>query len=209
MEKEITIEAQERKLGVRNPARKALRNGQISCVYYTRKENIPLFVDRHDFEKKLPHINTNTLISLNIAGKEKKALIQDHSIFLFNRRLSHIDFLGVQEGEPFKVKIPLDLQGVSVGVTKGGVLRRFINSVRVLCKSVDIVPSISVDISRLDVGDIIYIRDLVKENQDITFLEPPQKPVVSILASRAAQTAVVESKEVPKNKEEAKNEETT
>lgn len=194
MKQDLVIDAKKRTLGKRNVSKKAFRDEKIACIYYSQSENIPIVIDRSIFEKHIPKLQSNTVFELDIDGDKKRAIIQDYDFFLSNRRVSHIDFLGIEKGRAFKVGIPIELKSRPVGVTKGGTLRRFINKVRVLCKPEDIPNVLEIDIKNLDVGDIVYIRDLAAEHKNLSFLENPKKPVVAVISSRLIATAEAEEK---------------
>lgn len=201
VKQDLVIDAKKRPLGKKNASKKAFRDEKIACVYYSQSENIPIAIDRSIFEKHIPKLQSNTIFELDIDGDKKRAIIQDYDFFLSNRRVSHIDFLGIEKGRAFKVGIPIELKSRAVGVTKGGTLRRFINKVRVLCKPEDIPNVLEIDIKNLDVGDIVYIRDLAAQHKNLSFLENPKKPVVAVISSRILATA--EAAEKAEEKEEA------
>lgn len=201
MKQDFSIDAKKRPIGKKNASKKAFRDEKITCVYYSRSENIPITIDRYIFEKQIPKLKSNTVFQLDIDGEKKKAIIQDYNFFLLNRRVSHIDFLGLEKGRAFKLGIPVELKNRAIGVTKGGTLRRFVNKVKVLCKPEDIPDILDIDIKNLDVGDIVYIKDLATQHKNLRFLENPKKPVVAVISSRLLATAEAEAK--VEEKEEA------
>ena len=186
--KETTIRVQRRPKKVRSSSKKMLRDGKITAVYYSKKDNIPIVLDRHEFEKNLPHYQTNTVFYLDIEGEKKKSIMQEMDFFIVNGRVRHLDFLGLTPGTPFNIQVPVELKGLSIGVTKGGVLRKFVDSLKVSCSTDDIPGIIEIDISDMDVGDIVTVKDLKMKQgkeQGYNFAEPETKPIVSIASSRA------------------------
>jgi large subunit ribosomal protein L25 len=104
------------------------------------------------------------------------------------------------------------LTGDSVGVKgKGGILERPLRQLAVECLPLNIPERISVDVSALDLGDAIHVRDLTA-GEGIRILEDAGRVVASVTAPAAEEVAApVEEKpaepEVVGRKEKEKVEE--
>jgi large subunit ribosomal protein L25 len=98
----------------------------------------------------------------------------------------HADFLEVSMQRKIKVQIPLRLVGEAIGVKlKGGLLEQHLREVSVECLPGAIPSHIQVDISHLDLGHAIHVRELTV-GEDIKVLEDPVRPVVTVLVQRVA-----------------------
>ena len=123
----------------------------------------------------------------------------------------HADFLEVSMTRKIKVQIPLKLVGEAIGVKlKGGLLEQHLREVTVECLPTAIPGHIQVDISHLDLGHAIHVRELTVEG-DVKVVEDPARSVVTVLVQRVAAegTAVAEEEkpaepEVVGGKKEAK-----
>ena len=75
--------------------------------------------------------------------------------------ITHIDFHAITLTEQIRVKIPMVLNGVPVGVKQdGGVLEHFLREIEVECLPTQIPKEISYDIGALKIGDAVHVRDL-------------------------------------------------
>lgn len=96
-------------------------------------------------------------------------------------------FVWADKDSELKVDVPLVFKGEDVcpGLQKGGHLYKIRPSIKYVCPAEHIPPKIEVDISKLDIGDKIYTRDidvhpslkLVRKSEDM--------PVCKILATKA------------------------
>ncbi len=73
----------------------------------------------------------------------------------------HVDFGEISLSEVVRVSIPLHLKGEPEGVkTGGGILQQMLRSVEVECLPNEIIDAFNVDVSKLKVGQSIFVRDL-------------------------------------------------
>ncbi|MBI2883662.1 MAG: 50S ribosomal protein L25 [Candidatus Methylomirabilis oxyfera] len=131
----------------------------------------------------------NVLISLALDGESE----QSRTVILKALQRDpvrggplHADFLEVSMQRKIKVQIPVRLVGEAVGVKlKGGLLEQHLREVSVECLPGAIPSHIQVDISHLDLGHAIHVRELTV-GEDIRVLEDPARPVVTVLVQRVA-----------------------
>lgn len=98
----------------------------------------------------------------------------------------HADFLEVSMTRKIKVQIPLKLVGEAIGVKlKGGLLEQHLREVTVECLPTAIPGHIQVDISHLDLGHAIHVRELTVGG-DVKVIEDPARSVVTVLVQRVA-----------------------
>ena len=193
----FVFEAKKREnTNIKNISKKHLREGLIPAVIYNYEENIPISIDRHLFEKELPKFKSNTVLTIKINGQEKKVFIRDYSFFLKSHRISHVDFYILSPEKKVKIKAPISLEGLPVGISKGGIIRRFCDNLLIECKSNEIPNKLSIDISKLDIKDYLYLKDIKNNFENINFLESEDKAIVSITitSKAAAQKAADEKK---------------
>lgn len=74
----------------------------------------------------------------------------------------NIVFVWADEGSELKVDVPIVFKGEETcpGLQKGGQLNRIRTSLKYLCPAEHIPSKIEVDVSNLDIGERIFIRDL-------------------------------------------------
>jgi large subunit ribosomal protein L25 len=131
----------------------------------------------------------NVLISLALDGESE----QSRTVILKALQRDpvrgwplHADFFEVSMQRKVKVQIPLRLVGEAIGVKlKGGLLEQHLREVSVECLPGAIPGHIQVDISHLDLGHSIHVRELTVGG-DVRVLEDPVRPVVTVLVQRVA-----------------------
>jgi len=80
-----------------------------------------------------------------------------------------------------------------MGVEKGGVLEHLLREVEIRALPSDIPSSIEVDVSSLDVGDSLHVRDLKVERAKI--LTDPDQTIATVLAPTVSEEKVEEEEE--------------
>ncbi|KAF5738201.1 Ribosomal protein L25/Gln-tRNA synthetase anti-codon-binding domain [Tripterygium wilfordii] len=77
-------------------------------------------------------------------------------------KILNLVFVWADEGTELKVDVPVVFKGEedSPGLQKGGDLNRIRSSLSFLCPAEYIPPKIEVDVSKLDIGDRIFMRDI-------------------------------------------------
>lgn len=161
---------------------KSLRNkGLIPAVIYGGKEQMFFSISEKDFDKIYfsPEVFA---IDLNIDGIQKTATIQEVQIHPTKDEPIHVDFLEVIEGKPITVELPVMITGTSPGVLRGGKLTKKARKLRVSGLLKDFPENIVVDISKLNVGDAIRVKDIKKEG--LTMLDIPSNIVVTVRTAR-------------------------
>ncbi len=166
-------------------ARQLRRQGSIPAVLYGGElGNLALSVSTHDLHQIVAKgVGENVLISLIVEddGESKNAmvLIKDFQLDPVMRTLLHADFLEVTMGQAIQVNIPLELTGVSSGVTNGGVLEFVTREIEVECLPSEIAGHIEVDISSLEIGATINVSD-ISTGPQIKVLTGPEVVVATV-----------------------------
>ncbi len=152
-------------------ARKARAAGQIPGVLYGHGETpVAVAVEKGEFELALRHHKGgNAIVNLAVAGASGvTALVRDVQYDPLSRAIVHLDFQHISLTEQIEVEVVLHFVGVPVGVKDGGgILEHSIRTLEVRCLPTAIPPSIDVDVTALNVGDSMHVRDLKVEGFDI------------------------------------------
>ena len=101
-----------------------------------------------------------------------------------------------------EVEIPIELINTPVGVEQGGVLQHVRREVKAACLPEDLVDRIELDVSGLDIGQTLHIRD-ISFPAGLKLLDEEDLAVVTVVAPTVT-VEVEEGEEV----EEAEVEET-
>ncbi len=202
--------------GLGKQAAKKLRRQRLipAVVYGGATGPVPVEINPLELAKALgTGAGENVLITLSLAGDGERSttvILKELQRDPVKGEPLHADFLEISMKRKIKVQIPLQFVGEAVGVkNKAGFLEQHLREVTVECLPGAIPSQIQVEISHLDLGDAIHVRDLTLAG-DIRLLEDAGRPVVSVLAPRAvveeAAAAVEEKPAEPEvvGKKEAK-----
>ncbi len=182
------LHAEIRKGTGKSVTRKLRAQGKIPAVMYGAGESTqPLTLDLHEVDTFLKRTRgESVVINLHVNGEVKQVLPKEIQRDPVTGRVIHVDFLILHKGEKVTVEVPIVTVGESVGVKKGGVLEVILRSVEVRATPAQLPAHIEVDVSNLDLGDVVHVRDLpVPEGVEI--LEDPDEPVVTVLVPRGAE----------------------
>ena len=128
-------------------------------------------------------------IELNIEGDKVRCILQAIQHHPVSDNILHADFLELS-AKPILIDIPLRLVGRAPGLAQGGHLYRRLRTIRIKASPADVPSTVEVDISELNLGDTIKVRDLPTGKYSIQ--DNPVLPVVTVQASRASRVATEE-----------------
>ena len=167
-------------------AKNLRKEGLVPCVIYGGKEQQFFFVREKEISKII-HSPEVYVIELDIAGVKRTATIKEMQFHAIKDVVLHVDFLEVIEGKPVVVSLPLSITGTSPGVLRGGKLQKKLRRLMVKGLIKDIPDKITVDISPLDIGNSIRVKDIKIEN--LTLLDKESSIVVGVQTARGAVAA--------------------
>jgi len=154
------------------------KEGLVPAVVYGHKEAVvPLALDRKEIETALRH-NTR-VVDLQLDGKSETAVIQEVQYDHLGQDVLHVDFKRVSKDERVKMAVRIELKGTPAGLGGGHVLEQPLHQVHVECPALAIPDQIRVNITTLQSGHPIHVRDLVLP-EGVKALDPPDLVVVQI-----------------------------
>lgn len=179
----MTVNLELRKKGNNNLARHV---GRIPAnVYGKGIENQMVFCDRGELEKILSSYSNGLLATavfdVTINGKKKRAIIKDIQYNRISYVVEHIDFMLVEDTSIVKVKVPVHCFGESKckGIQQGGILKRVKRYVTTRGPLNKIPKSFSVDIEPLEVGGLVFVKDL-SADASLVLMESPKQVLVLV-----------------------------
>jgi len=161
--------------------------GRIPCVVYGRK-GAEHFTVSHGDVRKLVFTGIFNIVDLNVGDNAQQAILKDVQYHPTTDAIEHIDFVKVEQGHPLKVEIPLRTKGVSEGVKAGGRLVQSVRKLKVKADPSNLVDELFVDISNLQLGDAIRVRD-VEVPEGIQIMANGAVPVAMVEIPRALRSA--------------------
>ena len=154
----------------KGPARQARLAGGIPGVLYgAGKPGTCLVLDRKEVDRALMGRGAgNTIVKLALAGAENMSVIREIQRDPLSRNIVHIDFQSISMSEKITVKVPVSFSGVPSGVKNmGGILEHLMREIEIRCLPVDIPERYTLDVSPLNIGDSLHVRDLTLPNVEI------------------------------------------
>ncbi|MDH5305871.1 MAG: 50S ribosomal protein L25 [Myxococcales bacterium] len=138
----------------------------------------------------------NTLIDLKGGGAlaGQVVLVKEIQRDPVSGAMLHADLYTVDANRVVTVSVPIHLKGTAKGLKQGGIVDHALRELELECLPRSIPEEIPVDVTDLDIGDSLHVRDLVLP-EGVTLLSDADVSVVSIV-SPAAEEAKVEGEPV-------------
>ena len=173
-QKELVMSANQLTVTTRNrtgkgAARQLRAKGLVPGVLYGATKDGPvapvsIVVDVKALKAALdPERKQNTVIDLTVDGESPRrvsALLREYQLDVIRREVSHVDLLAIDPDKEITTEVPLELVGKPAGAINGGQLHTVMRALDVRCKPADIPLRIQVDVSPLEIGDVIHVSDL-------------------------------------------------
>ena len=172
--------------------------GRIPAVVFGHGiASVSVSLDAHEFDHLRKKVHSNTIIELEIDGKEKhQVLIHGFQIDPRHRQLLHVDLFALKKGEEVTVEIPLHATGESYAVVRlGGTLLHNIDRVKIRALPENLPDSFEFSIEGLvDFEASIHLREVALP-PDVTLLSDPDEVVAHVAAPHVIEEPVVEAVE--------------
>jgi len=162
--KEYKVQAQLRSGRGKNDARRARRDGMVPItVYGGGGETVAAVAPLRELAAILrSESGRNTIFTIEVDGAgASEVMFHERQVDPIKGRLMHADLTRLVKGQKIEVTVPLHLVGEPFGVKeKQGVLEQIIREIEIKCEPRDIPDSIDVDVSALDVHDVLHVSDI-------------------------------------------------
>jgi large subunit ribosomal protein L25 len=186
---ESLLIAERRKTRGKREAVRLRKKGLVPAVLYGHKEEtIPLTLNQDELSKIIRH--GTRVLDLKADGKTEKALIRDVHWDHLGKELLHVDFARVAADERIVVMVPVELRGIAPGVATGGVLDQPLHRLSVECPAIAVPESIRVNVSELQLGGVIHVRDLTLP-AEVKAMADPDAVVVHVTMKQVEPEAAV------------------
>lgn len=158
----IKVQAEKRILGKKSDLNKLRNSGFIpGIVYGAGEEGIKISINARDFTRQYKKsIGSISFFDITVDGETYKTFIKERQMHPLTREIVHIDFLELRKGKSITIDVPINFEGEAPGTKEGGVLEIIHRKLQISCLPKDIPEEISVDVSKLNIGDSIHFSDL-------------------------------------------------
>lgn len=159
---ELKIACQKRTEKKKNASGRLRSGGLIPANLIQDGASSLITVNEKEFQQLLNSgLRQSSLIEMSVdGGSDNKVVVKEIQRNPVTGKILHIDFFATRPSKKVKVQIGIELQGIAPGVKKGGALEHYIRTVQVKSTPESLTDTIKVDISKLDVGDSVYFKDL-------------------------------------------------
>lgn len=180
----ITIRAEKREETGKGAACSLRRKEMIPAILYRGGGSLPIKLPKKEITQ---FINTTAgeqaMINLQFQdGENKLALMKEYQVDPTKRELLHADFFEVSLTEKVKLSVHVSTIGEPIGVKRdAGILQNVLREIEVECLPDKIPSHIRVDISALEIGQSLHVRDL-KLGEDVKILADPEGVIANVIA---------------------------
>jgi large subunit ribosomal protein L25 len=162
--KEFKVQATLRLGRGKNDARRARRDGMVPItVYGGGAETVAAVAPARELAAILrSESGRNTIFTIEVDGAgATEVMFHDRQVDPIKGRLIHADLTRLVKGQKIEVTVPLHLVGEPIGVKeKQGVLEQIIREIEIKCEPRQIPDVLEVDVSNLDVHDVLHVSDI-------------------------------------------------
>ncbi len=157
----MIITAEKRETGTQK-AKRLRREGKIPAIIYgADTENQPIAVNRSQFMAAIRRSRRNDKFELQVENGEKyEVIVKEVQWHPVKDEIEHVDFYKLTAGRPVVVDVPVKVVGEAKGVKMGGDLYQPRKKIKVEALPEAIPNEIVVDVSDLQIGDVIHVFDL-------------------------------------------------
>lgn len=197
--------AEVRNLPGSSNSKKLRRNGKVPGVVYGAGKDVLNIQLEHNSIMLALDVESfhSSILSLEIEGKKEKVLLRDFQVHPYKQKITHIDFQRVDEKKKLHTKVPLHYIGEEDSPAvklNGGLMSHVMTEVELTCLPKDLPGFIEVDLSTLDIGNSIHVReiklpkgvDLVLHGQDDPVIATAVKPKVVDIVEEEVSTETAE-----------------
>jgi large subunit ribosomal protein L25 len=182
-------------------AKRIRETGGLPAVVYGHKEEPqPVVLEARE---AMRHISKGEKVfSMQIEGKQQYVLLKDLGYDYLGTNVIHADFARVDLNERVDTHAPLKFVGEPIGLKKAGaVMMHPVTELALNCQVTNLPDQIEVDVSGLDVGDVIHAGDIKLPVKTMKLLTDPDTVVVQIIVIKAqeesAEAAIVATAVAP------------
>lgn len=186
-EDRITLEVKQRgadQIGSRNTKR-LRRQGMIPGVLYG-KINKPFVVGERELRVALTGPSgLHGIVDVVIDGQKTPhhAVLKDYQRHPVKGTITHVDFHEVRLDKPIQATVNVHLAGESPGSKMGGVVQQVARELSVEALPADVPEFIEVDLSALQLGELLRLSDL-PALEGVTFLDDPETVLANCTSPR-------------------------
>ncbi len=189
-------------------SKKLRRIGKVPAVVYgAGKEVVNIELEHNSIMLALDVESFHSsILNLELEGKKEKVLLRDFQVHPYKQKITHVDFQRIDEKKKLHTKIPLHYVGEENSPAvklNGGLMSHVMTEVEISCLPKDLPNFIEVDLSALDIGSSIHVREIILPKGVELLLHGQDDPVIATAVKPKVVDIVEEEAEIETAEEEA------
>ena len=176
----------------KSAARKLRTDECIPAIVYGINDNISLSVNPKEVKKLIDAKGRNVLIELKVEGdsaENRNVVLKEFQTHPLKPSWLHIDFLEIDVSKKIKVKVPIELIGVSPGEKQGGHVNHIIRALEIESLPQDIPEKVEVQMGEVELNEMIRVSEL-KLGGSLTIVNNPNDVVVNVHLEKVKEETV-------------------
>ncbi len=193
---EIALQVQPREeKGKGSVGRLRRLTGMLPGVIYGHTQDPFCFkAEARTLERALGQGGQNAVFMVEVGSSAvpERAVVRAIQYHKVRGEIMHVDLLRVDPEEKLRISVPIVTKGVPAGVrTGGGALQQTLTLAEMECLASELPSRLEIDITDLEVGQSIHVRDLL--DQEGRIITDPGVTIVSVLAPRVVVATTAET----------------
>ena len=160
MANEFNLELTKRELTNKGALKKLRKEGKVPGVYYSHdsKSSTPFYIEKTMLREA--YKSGARIFNINVGSKKRTVIFKAVDYHPVTDEVIHVDLYGVKMDQAVSVSVQINLIGDAVGIKEGGILVQGQDEIEIECLPMDIPEFIEVDISSLELGDVMRVENL-------------------------------------------------
>jgi large subunit ribosomal protein L25 len=203
MKQEFNLVAELREDQGKGASRRLRRQGKVPAIIYGggRPPRALVFDHNRVLHQLDQESFYSSILTIKVGDKSQAAILKDVQRHPAKRQIMHMDMQRVVEDEKIRMHVPIHIVGEqqAPGVKQGGgSVMRLMTEVEVSCLPRDLPEYFEVDISHLELDDMLHLSDIkVPEGVELTELTHGEGHDHAIVSVHLIKAAAVEEEEAP------------
>ncbi len=202
------VVAQVRKVPGSSHSKKLRKHGKVPAVVYgAGKEVVNIELEHNSIMLALDVESFHSsILNLKLEGKKEKVLLRDFQVHPYKQKITHVDFQRIDEKKKLHTKVPLHYVGEENSPAvklNGGLMSHVMTEVEISCLPKDLPNFIEVDLSALDIGNSIHVREIILPKGVELLMHGQDDPVIATAVKPKVVDIVEEEAETESAEEEA------
>jgi large subunit ribosomal protein L25 len=180
----LKLEVREREETGSRETRRLRAEGFVPGVLYGNGHSRAILVPERELRSAMTGPSgLHAILDVVIEGQKTvhPSILAEYQQDPIRGTISHIDLREVRLDQPIHAAVAIQLVGEPAGVKTGGMLSLVARELHVEALPADVPEHVDVDVTRMEVGDVLRLADL-PPIENVTVLDDPQETVIATVS---------------------------